>query len=409
MSSTAESLLCRGMRDRLPAEMARFRRIESAFREVCAAWGYGEVRTPTLEHLHLFTSSGTLSPQLLGRVYSFLDWDGWTGERVVLRPDATIPVARLFRERLGGGVAKLCYVQNIFRFSRDEQPRELWQCGAELIGNTWPAGDVELVLVALDSLTALGIADAAITLSHGGIVRALLEQAGYTADERSDLYDRLLDGDLDVMRELEARLPALGPGLRLLSDVEDAGVAYIGNLRAAFGDSVPAMNSPLDELELIGRTLELAGIEPRINATALRDFEYYTGPVFHLSLGGSEIAAGGRYDRLISDAGGTAVPACGFGLQADRLAALLGDAGSDAAECLAIAPDGPGAEALARAAAVARLAHRQGRPAALAPGDPAAPRLSVAADGELALVGGSGSRLAVASLAEALGLLAGSA
>src|SRR5262249_25715977 len=145
MTQATESLLCRGMRDLLPADMVRFRRIEQAFRDACRAWGYQEVRTPTLEHLYLFTSSGTLAPQLLGRVYSFLDWDGWTGERVVLRPDATIPVARLYREALGGGTAKLSYVANIFRFSPDDATREVWQCGAEVIGDTWPHGDLELV------------------------------------------------------------------------------------------------------------------------------------------------------------------------------------------------------------------------------------------------------------------------
>src|SRR5205814_3207686 len=132
-----ESLRCRGMRDLLPADMLRFRYIERAFREEMLAWGYDEIRTPTIERLHLFTSAGTLSPQLLDRVYSFLDWDGWSGERVVLRPDATIPVARLYRESLERDTAKLAYVTNIFRFSQDDEPREVWQCGAELIGDTW--------------------------------------------------------------------------------------------------------------------------------------------------------------------------------------------------------------------------------------------------------------------------------
>jgi histidyl-tRNA synthetase len=81
-----DSMRCAGMRNILPSEMRYFRYIEKTFRDVCTGWGYEEVRTPTLERLHLFTSAGTLSPQMLGRVYSFLDWDGWTGERVVLRP-----------------------------------------------------------------------------------------------------------------------------------------------------------------------------------------------------------------------------------------------------------------------------------------------------------------------------------
>src|SRR3989304_3132737 len=96
MSAMDHSMRCRGMRDILPSEMRRFRRIEQAFREVCQGWGYEEVRTPTIEHLHLFTSAGTLSPQTLGRVYSFLDWDGWSGERGGPRPGSTIAAARLY-------------------------------------------------------------------------------------------------------------------------------------------------------------------------------------------------------------------------------------------------------------------------------------------------------------------------
>ena len=53
---------CKGTRDMTPPEMARFRVIEDVFRNSCLKWGYDEVRTPTLEYLHLFTSAGTLTP-----------------------------------------------------------------------------------------------------------------------------------------------------------------------------------------------------------------------------------------------------------------------------------------------------------------------------------------------------------
>jgi len=90
------------MRDLLPADMVKFRRVEEVFRRCSSRWGYDEVRTPTLEYIHLFTAVGTLTPGMLGRVYSFLDWDGWSGERVVLRPEGTIPIARLYTENLPG-------------------------------------------------------------------------------------------------------------------------------------------------------------------------------------------------------------------------------------------------------------------------------------------------------------------
>ncbi|MFZ7131882.1 MAG: ATP phosphoribosyltransferase regulatory subunit, partial [Eubacteriales bacterium] len=67
---------CNGMRDLFPSEMEKFRLINEVFRDSCLKWGYEEVKTPTLENLHLFTSAGTLTPSMLGKVYSFLDWDG---------------------------------------------------------------------------------------------------------------------------------------------------------------------------------------------------------------------------------------------------------------------------------------------------------------------------------------------
>src|SRR3972149_3988967 len=101
----------KGTQDLSPEDMRRFRLIEGIFRESCLNWGYEEVRTPTLEYLHLFTSTGTLTTGQLSNVYSFLDWDGWSGERVVLRPDGTIPIARMYIDNLEEErLAKLCYV-----------------------------------------------------------------------------------------------------------------------------------------------------------------------------------------------------------------------------------------------------------------------------------------------------------
>ena len=106
---------CKGARDLLPDDTHRFRYIEDTFRDSCLKWGYQEVKTPTLEYLHLFTAVGTLTPSMLNKVYSFLDWDGWSGERVVLRPDGTIPVVRLYIENSSGKKAKpaLCPTEKI--------------------------------------------------------------------------------------------------------------------------------------------------------------------------------------------------------------------------------------------------------------------------------------------------------
>jgi histidyl-tRNA synthetase len=321
---SGESQRCRGMRDLLPADMARFRKVEAGFREACLAWGYREVRTPTIEHLHLFTAAGTLSPHMLGRVYSFLDWDGWSGERVVLRPEATIGAARLFVEHLRGEkLAKLFYIENIFRFAAGDEAREGWQCGVELLGDTQPRGDVELVLLGREVLERLGLAPVEVRLSHPGIVRAVLAQAGLEPTEQVRTYDRILDGDPSVAGELEGQLPDLGAPLRLLLEGEGSGSAFLANVRSTFAAGLPGLTSPLDELSVVSDTLAAMGVRCRVATAAVGGFEYYTGPVFQFTAGERPVGGGGRYDGLIALVGGPDLPASGFALDADKLVDLL--------------------------------------------------------------------------------------
>ena len=318
-----DSMRCRGMRDMLPEDMERFRRIEAAFRNVCLGWGYGEVRTPTIEHLHLFTSAGTLSPQMLDRVYSFLDWDGWSGERVVLRPDSTIPSSRLYTENFApGDTARLFYVQNVIRFEQGEESREDYQCGVELIGDTQPQGDVELILMACETLQALGL-EPQITLSDPGILRAVFEKAGYEVHEQIALLDRVLDGDVTRARRGAAAAPGLGVSLPSVLTLEGEGAAYLDNLRATLSGAVPGVVKSLDELSAVSQALSSLDIAHRVSPVLVRNFEYYTGPVFHASIGDEKVGGGGRYDALLRTVSGADVAASGFALEMERIAPLL--------------------------------------------------------------------------------------
>jgi len=344
------------MRDVLPEEMARVRRVEAAFAETCRAWGYGEIRTPVIEPLHLFTAAGTLSPQTLDRVYSFLDWDGWSGERVVLRPDSTIAAARLYAEQLDGGrVAKLFYSQPVLRFTDDGSSREEWQCGAELIGDTGRTGDIELVSLALEALGRMGLGDVRPRLSHAGIARAVLAAAGLDAEAQAAAYDRLLDGDGTVIDEVEARLPQLNAPLRLLFEIEGDGSGFLANIRASLCDAVPALAAPVAELAFVVEALEARGVTPAVTAVLARRFEYYSGIVMAFEHGGVRVGAGGRYDDLIGVVGGRRVPASGCALFLGPLAqAIAPDAPATVTPALVVAADEtPGATAAAFAAAAA--------------------------------------------------------
>jgi len=316
---------CKGTRDLPPEEMARFRLIEGAFRDCCLKWGYEEVRTPTLEYLHLFTSTGTLTPSRLGKVYSFLDWDGWSGERVVLRPDGTIPVARLYIDSMEEKeLAKLFYVASVFIFEETgKKTRERWQCGAELIGVGSAIADVELIVLALEVLKRLGLKGIGLRLSHTGLIRALLVKLGLGREEQTRLFDQILDGDVEALTRLKPGEPELERTLAPLLDLKGKSSGFLKDLKTLFIQSLPELEPPLDDFINIVDLLEALGCDYQIDLASGRGFEYYTGVIFQLFMGEENIGGGGRYDALIPLMGGKDVPASGFALYLDRLMNLV--------------------------------------------------------------------------------------
>jgi histidyl-tRNA synthetase len=316
---------CKGMRDLSPEQMAVFRLVEGICRDCFIKWGYREVRTPTIEYLHLFTSAGTLTPGKLGKVYSFLDWDGWSGERVVLRPDGTIPVARLYTDSLQGqGLARLFYAANTFIFEEaGDTTRERWQCGAELIGAGSSVADAELIALSLATLQKLGLKNVELRLSHAGLIKALLEKLGLSVEEQHRAFDLILDGDAAALAEVGRKSPELDGILRPLLSRNGQSPDFLRSQKALFARSVPAITSSLDNFLRTVTLLDDLAINYRINIASGAGFEYYTGIIFQFFIGGEKVGGGGRYDALIPSMGGGDIPASGFALYLDRLMALV--------------------------------------------------------------------------------------
>jgi histidyl-tRNA synthetase len=316
---------CKGMRDLSPAEMAKFRLVERICRECCSGWGYQEVRTPTIEYLYLFTSAGTLTPGRLGKVYSFLDWDGWSGERVVLRPDGTIPVARLYIENLEDkGLARLFYATNIFIFEETgERTRERWQCGAELIGTGSALADAELIALSLEVLKKLGMKGVELRLSHAGLVRALLEKLGLSHEEKDRIFDRILDGDAEALAGVSRENPEFESTLLPLLSLKEKSPGFLREHRALLARNMPEISPHLDDFLETVALLEALGCSYQIDIASGAGFEYYTGMIFQLFIGGEKVGGGGRYDALIPSMGGGDIPASGFALYLDSLMSMV--------------------------------------------------------------------------------------
>jgi histidyl-tRNA synthetase len=331
---------------------------------------------------------------MLDRVYSFLDWDGWSGERVVLRPDSTIPTVRLFSEQMADrDGARLFYVQNVLRFEQGDARREDWQCGVELLGDTYPRGDVELILLARETLQRLGLAPR-LKLSHPGIVRALLDKAGLALPDQLALYDRVLAGDLAPLDEVGAMLPG-SASVRSLLSMEGDGPASIQNLETALKPAVPAIAAPLRELAAVSAMLAGMGVPHEIAPLLVRSFEYYTGPVFHVFVGDQKVGGGGRYDGLVSLVGDRGLPASGFAIEIDAVSPLLAAASQEAA-AITIRCESQDSADLARAFALAVALRESQALVRVTAGGTAGGREVVVSDGAflLSLNGGKPKRLA---------------
>ncbi len=316
---------CKGMQDLLPDDMLRFRRIEDTFRACCRSWGYQEVKTPTLEYLYLFTATGTLTAGMLSKVYSFLDWDGWSGERVVLRPDGTIPVARLYIDNLSGQeLVRLFYVTNIFTFEgTGKKNRERWQCGAEFFGGDRFAPDVEIILLAEDVVRKVGMKSVKLQLSHAGLVKALLKEFRLSPAEEAKITDRILEGDWQALTKAKSTDPEIERRVAALLGLKGKSSSFLRNVRASFPKASADFKSSLEDFLSIATLLDNLGCSYEIDIAAMHGFEYYTGICFQLLAAGEKIGGGGRYDKLVPLMNGGDIPACGFALYLDPMMRLL--------------------------------------------------------------------------------------
>lgn len=308
----------------MPDDMERFRQVEDAFRSTCINWGYREVKTPTLEYIHLFTATGTLTPAMLGRVYSFLDWDGWGGERIVLRPDGTIPAARLFCENMAGqDIARLYYITNVFAFEETgTSDREKWQCGVELIGDSSPASDAEVIALAIEASTALGLPKFEIKLSHAGILKALITEFKLDAEARASLLNEILEGNWQALTRARSKSKGTAGIVQTLMSLKGKSSGFLSNLKALPAIS-PDLKLEIDRFIAITELLDTLGYKYEIDFTSIKGFEYYTGLCFKITSGSARVCSGGRYDNLIGLVGGIEKPACGFAFYVDQVASLI--------------------------------------------------------------------------------------
>jgi len=341
----------RGVRDILPRELPYWRVAEKAAAEVAQRFGYEEMVTPIIEHAELIERAGEDTDAFAKELYEFEDRGG---RKLALRPEATAGVVRAYFERglnQGPQPSRLFLIGPMFRYDRPQKGRyrQFFQLDVEVIGSASAALDVEVIEVARNWLSQVGLSDLRIELNSIGDSTC---RPAYL--EKLKEYYRPLKSNLspDSQRRME-RNP-----LRLLDSKSEQDVP--------FKSGAPRITDHLcadcaGHWALVRRLLDAAGIEYVLNPYLVRGLDYYTRTVFELFPAGSSgqqdaLGGGGRYDGLAAAEGWPATPAVGFASGLDRVVDLIAASGVEViakpAADVVVLPDG---ELSAEAAEVARI------------------------------------------------------
>lgn len=306
----------RGMSDLLPADTAIWAPVEQTLRRVLAGYGYREIRVPLLERTELFQRSiGEVTDIVEKEMYTF---DDRNGQSLTLRPEATAGIVRAAIENgmLRGQRHRLWSSGPMFRYEKPQKGRyrQFHQFDVEAIGFAGPDIDAELIAMTARMWRELGITGLQLQLNSLGMPEGRLryrEQLAAWFRSHADMLDE------DSVRRLE-RNP-----LRILDSKHPHMQALIAG--------APAIDEFLDEdsrrhFETVQQLLAGAGVAFTINPRLVRGLDYYNRTVFEWVTDrlGSQgaVCAGGRYDGLIPQLGGTATEAVGCAMGMERLVEL---------------------------------------------------------------------------------------
>ena len=305
----------RGTKDITPKDAYKWNYVENKFREICSLFGYEEMRTPVFEHTELFKRSvGDTTDIVQKEMYSFTDKGG---RDITLKPEGTAGVVRAFIENklyADTQPTKLFYITPCFRYERPQagRQRQFHQFGIEALGSDKPSLDAEVIALAVQFFTEVGLKDLAVSINSVGCPTC---RAEYNArlkeylDKKSDvLCETCLERkDKNPMRVIDCKNPTCKENLNDIPFMVDH-----------------ICDDCKDHFEKLQTYLKEMDINFVVDKTIVRGLDYYKKTAFEIISNdiGSQITVcgGGRYDGLVEQLGGPkGVSGIGFGLGAERL------------------------------------------------------------------------------------------
>lgn len=314
-----------GTRDLLFEECTRQEEVEQRLRRVFLSRGYEEIRTPSIEFYDVFSFRNR--PIDEEKMYKFFDQNG---RILVMRPDMTIPIARVIGSTMMKPPLKLTYSGNIFRANKSMTGKynELTQTGIEIIGIDNLRAEVECIVSAIHALQSVGVTQCKIEIGQVELYKSIVKKLSLTEEDEASLRNYIenksytglseflekknFDSNDETIRLLK-RLPRLFGGMEIIEEAE----------RLASNNE---MKQAVIRIRQIYETIERLGYSNYITVDLgmIQNLQYYTGVIFrgYANDIGEEILSGGRYDDLMGHFG-EPLPAVGLALNVDQIVRVL--------------------------------------------------------------------------------------
>ncbi len=309
----------RGTKDITPKDVYKWHYVERKFREICALYGYEEIRTPIFEHTEVFARGvGDTTDVVQKEMYTFTD----RGDRQLsLKPEGTAGVIRSFIENkmyADTQPTKLYYITPCFRYERPQagRQRQFHQFGIEVLGSDGPSVDAEAISLAVQFFNELGLKNLSVNINSVGCPKCREEYNRKLKEYLDKKVDVLCETclerkDKNPMRVIDCKNPKCKENLQDIPFMID-------HLCDDCKEHFAKLQTYLTEM----------GIEFVVDKTIVRGLDYYKKTAFEIisnDIGAqSTVCGGGRYDGLVEMLGGPkGISGIGFGLGIERLLLTL--------------------------------------------------------------------------------------
>lgn len=309
-----------GVEDCLPAECYIKKKIEAELRNRFILTGYDEIETPAYEYLDVFQSGVGAYMQ-----ESMIKFVGPSGRILVLRPDLTVPIARVAATKLTDGeVKRLFYIQNSYASAEPAigKAGEFTQAGIELIGDADFSADAEVIALAIWSLQTAGLHDFTIDIGQVEFFKSLVSELNLDEARLDKLRHAVDSKDMQAIEKIAERCGITGRRKEQIMALPNlfGGSEVFEKALAISEDS--GCREAVENLKNVYTLLAEYGLSQSISIDfgMLHDIAYYSGIIFRgLTPGiGFPVISGGRYDELLAKFG-EAQPATGFALGIKRV------------------------------------------------------------------------------------------